>query len=58
MQVTLYRVSSGYRNVCDGISVREPDSDTIYTEVVCELPDGYTMDPERSTVGCHLHGYR
>ena len=44
MQVTLYRVSSGYRNVCDGISVREPDSDTIYTEVVCELPDGYTMD--------------
>lgn len=44
MQVTLYRVSSGYRNVCDGISVREPDSDTIYTESVYELPDGYTLD--------------
>lgn len=44
MQVTLYRVSSGFRNVCDGISVRKPDSATIYTESVYELPDGYTLD--------------
>ena len=44
MQVTLYRVSSGFRNVCDGISVRKPGSDIDYTESVYELPDGYTMD--------------
>ena len=44
MQVTLYRVSSGFRNVCDGISVRKPGSDIDYTEAVYELPDGYTMD--------------
>ena len=44
MQVTLYRVSSGFRNVCDGISARKPGSDIDYTEAVYELPDGYTMD--------------
>lgn len=44
MHVTLYRVSSGFRNVCDGISVRKPGSDIDYTEAVYELPDGYTMD--------------
>ena len=43
MQVTLYRVSSGFSNVCDGISLRRPGSDVIYTEADYELPDGYTL---------------
>ncbi|MDO5765202.1 MAG: helix-turn-helix transcriptional regulator [Elusimicrobiales bacterium] len=44
MVVRLYRVDSGFQNVCDGISVRKPGSDAIYTEAVYELPDGYTLD--------------
>lgn len=44
MQVTLYRVDSGFRNVCDGISVRRPGSDNIYTEENYDLPEGYTID--------------
>ena len=44
MQVTLYRVSSGFSNVCDGISVSRPGSEAIYTEAEYELPDGYTLD--------------
>lgn len=43
MQVTLYRVSSGFSNVCDCISLRRPGSDYIYTEADYELPDGYTL---------------
>lgn len=44
MQVTLYRVDSGFRNVCDGISVRRPESGAIYTESNYDLPEGYTID--------------
>lgn len=44
MQVTLYRVDSGFRNVCDGISVRRPGSDAIYSEAIYDLPEGYTID--------------
>lgn len=44
MQVTLYRVDSGFRNVCDGISVRRPGSDVIYSEAIYELPEGYAID--------------
>lgn len=43
MQVTLYRVSSGFSNVCDGICVSRPRSDAIYTEAVYELPEGYHL---------------
>lgn len=44
MQVTLYRVNSGFRNVCDGISIRRPGSDAIYTEAEYDLPDGFSVD--------------
>lgn len=43
MQVTLYRVSSGFSNVCDGISVSRPGSEAIYTEADYDLPDGYHL---------------
>ena len=44
MQVTLYRVSSGFSNVCDGISARRPGSDHIYTEAEYDLPEGFSVD--------------
>lgn len=44
MQVTIYRVDSGFRNVCDGLTVNRPGSDAIYTEAVYDLPDGFTVD--------------
>lgn len=44
MTITLYRVDSGFSNVCDGITVRRPGSDVIYTEDIYDLPDGYTID--------------
>ena len=44
MQVTLYRVDSGFRNVCDGISVRRPGSDAIYSEAEYDLPEGFSVD--------------
>lgn len=44
MQATIYRVDSGFRNVCDGLSVNRPNSDAIYTEAVYDLPDGFCVD--------------
>lgn len=44
MQVTLYRVSSGFANVCDGISVRRPGNDAIYSEAEYDLPEGFSVD--------------
>lgn len=44
MQVTIYRVNSGFANVCDGLTVNRPGSDAIYTEAVYDLPDGFTAD--------------
>ena len=43
MQVTLYRIDSGFRNVCDGISVSRPGGDVIYTEQEYDLPEGYHL---------------
>ena len=44
MQVTIYRIDSGFSNVCDGLSLRRPGSDVIYSEAEYELPEGYTLD--------------
>lgn len=44
MQITIYRVNSGFGNVCDCLSLRRPGSDVIYSEDVYELPEGYTLD--------------
>ena len=44
MQVTIYRIDSGFSNVCDGLSLRRPGSDAIYSEDVYELPDGFDVD--------------
>lgn len=44
MQVTIYRVDSGFCNVCDGLTVNRPGSDAIYKETVYELPEGFTVD--------------
>lgn len=44
MQVTIYRVDSGFVNVPDGLTLNEPSSDMIYSEAVYNLPDGYTVD--------------
>ena len=44
MQVTIYRVNSGFANVCDGLTVNRPGSDAIYTDAVYDLPDGFTAD--------------
>ena len=44
MQVTIYRVDSGFAHVCDGLTVNRPGSDAIYTEAVYDLPDGFTAD--------------
>lgn len=44
MQVTIYRIDSGFRNVCDGLSLRRPGSDVIYSEDVYDLPDGFISD--------------
>lgn len=59
MQVTLYRVDSGFRNVCDGISVRRPGSDAIYSEETYDLPEGYTIDVDACGIPRILdpHGY-
>lgn len=43
MQVTLYRVDSGFRNVQDGLTLVRPDSSTIYTEAVYDLPEGFEV---------------
>lgn len=47
MQVTIYRINSGFINVCDGLSLRRPGSDVIYSEDVYELPEGYTLDVDK-----------
>ena len=44
MQVTIYRIDSGFSNVCDGLSLRRPGNDAIYSEDVYELPEGYALD--------------
>ena len=44
MQVTIYRIDSGFSNVCDGLSLRRPGNDAIYSEDVYELPDGFILD--------------
>ena len=44
MQVTIYRVDSGFANVCDGLTVNRPGSDAIYTQAVYDLPNGFTAD--------------
>ena len=44
MQVTIYRVDSGFRNVPDGLTLREPGSDVLYSSTVYDLPDGYVAD--------------
>ena len=44
MQVTIYRVDSGFRNVPDGLTLSEPSSDVNYSSAVYDLPDGYTVD--------------
>lgn len=46
MQVTIYRIDSGFSNVCDGLSLRRPGSDAIYSEDVYELPDGFILDAD------------
>lgn len=43
MKATLYRIDSGFRNVCDGISISRPVSDVIYTEQEYDLPEGYHL---------------
>ncbi len=43
MQVTLYRIDSGFVNVTDGISLTRPGIDAIYTEQDYELPEGYHL---------------
>ena len=43
MQATLYRIDSGFSNVCDSISVSRPGSEYIYTENDYELPEGYHL---------------
>lgn len=50
MQATIYRVDSGFRNVCDGLTVNRPGSDAIYTEAVYDLPDGFRVDVDSSGV--------
>lgn len=44
MQVTIYRVDSGFRNVQDGLTLSEPSSDVIYSSTVYDLPDGFVAD--------------
>lgn len=44
MHATIYRVDSGYRNVCDGLTVNRPNSDAIYTESLYDLPEGFRVD--------------
>lgn len=44
MQVTIYRIDSGFSNVCDGLSLRRPGGDAICSEDVYELPDGFILD--------------
>ena len=46
MQVTIYRIDSGFSNVCDGLSLRRPGSDAIYSGDVYELPDGFILDAD------------
>ena len=46
MQVTIYRIDSGFSNVCDGLSLRRPGSDAIYSEDVYELPEGFILDAD------------
>lgn len=47
MQVTIYRVDSGFCNVQDGLVLNEPSSDAVYTSAVYDLPDGYTTDVDQ-----------
>lgn len=47
MQVTIYRVDSGFRNVQDGLTLSEPTSDVIYSSAVYDLPEGYTTDVDQ-----------
>lgn len=44
MQVTIYRVDSGFRNVPDGLTLSEPSSDVNYSSTVYALPDGFVAD--------------
>ena len=47
MQVTIYRVDSGFRNVQDGLTLNEPPSDVTYTSTLYDLPDGYTTEVDQ-----------
>lgn len=47
MQVTIYRVDSGFRNVQDGLTLNEPTSDVTYTSTLYDLPAGYTTDVDQ-----------
>lgn len=47
MQVTIYRVDSGFRNVQDGLTLSEPESDVVYSSAVYDLPEGYTTDVDQ-----------
>lgn len=44
MQATIYRVHSGFGNVCDGLTVDRPRGDVVYDEEIYDLPDGFSVD--------------
>lgn len=44
MQVTIYRVNSGFRNAIDRLTLNQPASDVIYNSAVYDLPGGYTTE--------------
>lgn len=46
MIITCYRVSSGFTNVEDKITLDRPGYNQIYEEINVILPDGYTYDTD------------